>query len=119
MAVMIAAARPPRHRRQQQAQGGRARPRLRGGDRFTELGGFEQTCGFDKDLYFNPGPWRIPYHHRGILDYCVVNGSKDMPPFGTLLDDEQVAAVVNYVRSHCGNSYRDPVSPADVRSARP
>ena len=43
---------------------------LRGGDRFTELGGFEQTCGFAKDLYFNPGPWRIPYHHRGILDYC-------------------------------------------------
>jgi len=43
---------------------------LRGGDRFTELGGFEQTCGFDKDLYFNPGPWRIPYHHGGILNYC-------------------------------------------------
>jgi len=43
---------------------------LRGGDRFAELGGFEQTCGFDQDLYFNPGPWRIPYHHRGILDYC-------------------------------------------------
>ena len=43
---------------------------LRGGDRFTELGGFQQTCGFDRDLYFNPGPWRIPYHHRGILDYC-------------------------------------------------
>jgi mono/diheme cytochrome c family protein len=30
----------------------------------------------------------------------VVNGSKGMPPFGALLDDEQVAAVVNYVRSH-------------------
>jgi monoamine oxidase len=43
---------------------------LRGGDRFTELGGFEQTCGFDRDLYFNPGPWRIPYHHSGVLDYC-------------------------------------------------
>jgi monoamine oxidase len=43
---------------------------LRGGDRFTELGGVEQTCGFDKDLYFNPGPWRIPYHHHGVLDYC-------------------------------------------------
>jgi monoamine oxidase len=43
---------------------------LRGGDRFTELGGFEQTCAFDQDLYFNPGPWRIPYHHHGILDYC-------------------------------------------------
>jgi mono/diheme cytochrome c family protein len=49
----------------------------------------------------------------------VVNGSKDMPPFGTLLDDKQVAAVVNYVRSHFGNSYPDTVSPADVKSARP
>jgi mono/diheme cytochrome c family protein len=28
-----------------------------------------------------------------------------MAPFGALLDDEQVAAVVNYVRSHFGNSY--------------
>src|SRR5215472_2705267 len=43
---------------------------LHGGDRFTELGGFEQICGFDTGLYFNPGPWRIPYHHRAILDYC-------------------------------------------------
>jgi mono/diheme cytochrome c family protein len=49
----------------------------------------------------------------------VVNGSKDMPPFGALLDDEQVAAVVNYVRSHFGNSYPDTISPADVRLARP
>ena len=49
----------------------------------------------------------------------VVNGSKDMPPFGALLDDEQVAAVVNYVRSHFGNSYPDSISPADVRLARP
>jgi mono/diheme cytochrome c family protein len=49
----------------------------------------------------------------------VVNGSKGMPPFGSLLDDEQVAAVVNYVRSHFGNSYPDSVSPADVKAARP
>jgi mono/diheme cytochrome c family protein len=49
----------------------------------------------------------------------VVNGSKGMPPFGKLLDDEQVAAVVNYVRSHFGNPYPDSVSPADVGSARP
>lgn len=34
---------------------------LRGGDRYTELGGFEQQCAFDKGVYFNPGPWRIPY----------------------------------------------------------
>jgi monoamine oxidase len=43
---------------------------VRGGDRFTELGGFEQTCAFDKDQYMNVGPWRIPYHHRGVLHYC-------------------------------------------------
>ena len=43
---------------------------LRGGDRFTELGGATQTCEFAEGLYINPGPWRIPYHHRALLDYC-------------------------------------------------
>ena len=43
---------------------------LRGGDTFTELGGFTQVCEFEDGLYFNPGPWRIPYHHRAVLDYC-------------------------------------------------
>jgi monoamine oxidase len=43
---------------------------LRGGDTFTELGGFKQTCEFERGLYINPGPWRIPYHHRAVLDYC-------------------------------------------------
>jgi monoamine oxidase len=43
---------------------------IRGGDRFTELGGATQTCGFEEGLYLNPGPWRIPYHHRALLDYC-------------------------------------------------
>jgi len=43
---------------------------LRGGDSFTELGGTTQTCNFEEGLYLNPGPWRIPYHHRALLDYC-------------------------------------------------
>lgn len=43
---------------------------LRGGDRYTELGGATQTVGFDPGLYFNPGPWRIPYNHHAVLDYC-------------------------------------------------
>jgi mono/diheme cytochrome c family protein len=50
--------------------------------------------------------------------YLVVNGSKAMPPFGSLLDDEQVAAVVNYMRTHFGNDYKDSVSAADVKAAR-
>src|SRR6201995_3251324 len=43
---------------------------LRGGDSFTELGGASQKCEFEPGLYINPGPWRIPYHHRALLDYC-------------------------------------------------
>jgi monoamine oxidase len=47
---------------------------LRGGDTYTELGGATQHCEFDKDLYINPGPWRIPYHHQGMLHYCKMLG---------------------------------------------
>jgi monoamine oxidase len=36
----------------------------------TEEGGERQECGFDEGLYFNPGPARIPHHHRAILGYC-------------------------------------------------
>src|ERR1700709_1402167 len=35
---------------------------LRGGDEYTELGGFKQKCEFDPGLYINPGPGRWPYH---------------------------------------------------------
>lgn len=50
--------------------------------------------------------------------YLVVNGQKAMPGFGAFLDDAQVAAVVNYVRTHFGNDYKDAVSPADVKAVR-
>jgi monoamine oxidase len=43
---------------------------LRGGDRYTELGGATQECHFDPGNYINPGPWRLPYHHHGMLSYC-------------------------------------------------
>src|SRR3954454_20887359 len=39
---------------------------LRGGDSFVEIGGARQTCAFEQGLYINPGPWRIPYHHRAV-----------------------------------------------------
>jgi mono/diheme cytochrome c family protein len=35
-----------------------------------------------------------------------------------MMTDEQVADVVNYVRSHFGNSYGPVVSAADVKAAR-
>jgi monoamine oxidase len=43
---------------------------LYGGDKYTELGGFSQDVQFDKGLYLNPGPWRIPHHHQGVLHYA-------------------------------------------------
>jgi len=47
---------------------------LRGGDRYNEMGGMAQQCRFDPGLYINPGPWRLPYHHRGMLHYCKLLG---------------------------------------------
>lgn len=48
----------------------------------------------------------------------VVRGRRGMPPFGDMMNDDQVAAVVNYLRTHFGNSYSDVVTAQDVRDAR-
>lgn len=49
----------------------------------------------------------------------VLNGQRAMPPIGADLSDEQVANVINYVRTHFGNHYRDALTPAAVKAARP
>jgi mono/diheme cytochrome c family protein len=48
----------------------------------------------------------------------VINGQRAMPAFGAMMGDDQVAAVVNYLRTHFGNSYQDAVTADDVKSAR-
>lgn len=48
----------------------------------------------------------------------ILHGQKAMPWFDDELDDEQVAGVVNYIRSHFGNRYTDKVTPADVKAMR-
>lgn len=48
----------------------------------------------------------------------VLHGQRAMPPFGEQLSDEQVANVLNYVRTHFGNRYKDLVTPASVRARR-
>lgn len=42
----------------------------RKGSKIHELGGEEEVCDFDEGHYINPGPWRIPYFHRGYLHYA-------------------------------------------------
>lgn len=48
----------------------------------------------------------------------ITHGQKAMPSFAGMLDDDQVAAVVNYLRTHFGNHYADAVTPAQVAAIR-
>jgi mono/diheme cytochrome c family protein len=48
----------------------------------------------------------------------VLHGQRAMPPFGESLSDEQVANVINYVRTNFGNHYKDTVTPAAVAARR-
>lgn len=49
----------------------------------------------------------------------VLNGSRAMPAFKDALSDQQVVAVVTYIRTHFGNHYTDRISLDDVRALRP
>jgi len=52
------------------------------------------------------------------LERLLLKGQRGMPAVGRMMSDQQVADVINYVRSHFGNAYGDAVSPADVEAAR-
>jgi mono/diheme cytochrome c family protein len=54
----------------------------------------------------------------GYPVHVVVNGQRGMPPFGSMMSNDQVAAVVNYLRTHFGNGYQDAVTADDVEAAR-
>jgi mono/diheme cytochrome c family protein len=60
----------------------------------------------------------------------VLNGRGNMPAFKPVenfefffgpssLDDKQIADVANYVRTHFGNDFADPISAADVAALHP
>jgi len=48
----------------------------------------------------------------------VLNGLRGMPPLDDVLNDEQIAAVVNYVRTNFGNDYPTLLTPAEVGALR-
>jgi mono/diheme cytochrome c family protein len=50
--------------------------------------------------------------------HVVLKGQKGMPGFADNLSDQQIADVVNYVRTHFGNHYGGTVAPAEVQAAR-
>ena len=43
---------------------------VRRGSEHTEIEGERQVCAFDEGQHLNVGPWRIPYTHTGVLNYC-------------------------------------------------
>jgi mono/diheme cytochrome c family protein len=100
------------------------------GYRFTETSGealYNATCagchmpdgkgaqgaGHYPALADNPAVEAAPYV---ILN--VLHGRKAMPSFGDEMNDDQVAAVVNYTRTHFGNRFAGDVTPNQVRSLR-
>ena len=54
----------------------------------------------------------------GYVLTIVMNGHKGMPPFRGHFTNAQIADVVNYVRTHFGNRYKDQIQAADVQSLR-
>lgn len=63
----------------------------RKGTKMKELGGEEEVCDFDEGYYINPGPWRIPYFHRGYLHYAKKFG---MPV--ELFNNDNDQSFINY-----------------------
>jgi len=54
----------------------------------------------------------------GYPAFVVVKGLNGMPPIGAMMTDQQVADVVNYVRTHFGNKYKDSLTAADIKPLR-
>jgi mono/diheme cytochrome c family protein len=50
--------------------------------------------------------------------FVVLKGLAAMPAFGPMMDDAQVAAVVNYLRGNFGNRAADTISAAEVAPLR-
>lgn len=48
----------------------------------------------------------------------ILRGLKSMPSFPEL-DDEQIAAVTNYIRTSYGNNFTEPVTVEQVKELRP
>ena len=60
-------------------------------------------------------------NHLEVAAYpisVVIHGQKAMPPFARYFTDDQIANVVNYIRTNFGNHYSDMVTPTDVKAQR-
>ncbi len=107
-----------------------APPELSHGDKFGEQTGAELYANVCQACHMQDGQGATGAGHYpalaaneklGAAGYpltLVLHGQGAMPPIGRMMTDDQVAEVVNYVRTHFGNSYADAVTAADVKAAR-
>src|SRR5712671_1019830 len=105
-------------------------PALSAGFRFFEMSGEELFANVCRACHMSDGkgaagagtyPSLAGNRNLEASGYpvtVVVNGQRAMPPFGAMMSDDQVAAVVNYLRSHFGNNYQDAVTAEDVKIVR-
>ena len=54
----------------------------------------------------------------GYPIYLIIHGQKAMPALGNVLDDQQIADVVAYIRTNFGNDFAEPVTVEEVTEAR-
>ncbi|KQW85921.1 hypothetical protein ASC89_02315 [Devosia sp. Root413D1] len=54
----------------------------------------------------------------GYPIYLIIHGQKAMPALGSVLDDQQIADVVAYIRTSFGNDFAEPVTVEEVTDAR-
>lgn len=60
-----------------------------------------------------------PSLEAGIYPVMIIfRGLRSMPSFPEL-DDEQIVALSNYIRTNFGNSFKDPVTIEQVKEMRP
>ncbi|WP_406872021.1 cytochrome c [Aminobacter sp. P9b] len=100
------------------------------GDNFSEKTGQElyanvcQACHMDQGQgAVGAGKYpalakNVNLEAGGYPVFVILHGLKGMPPVGKMMSDDQVAAVVNYVRTNFGNDYKDAVTAEDVAGSR-
>jgi mono/diheme cytochrome c family protein len=105
-------------------------PALSAGFRFYEMSGEELFANVCRACHMSDGKGAVGagtypslagnrnLEASGYPLDVVVNGRRGMPPFGAMMSDDQVAAVVNYLRTHFDNNYQDTVTAEDVKIAR-
>lgn len=108
-----------------------SKPILSPGSRFTESSGAALFAGICQGCHMGDGRGAAGAGNYPSLAkdnnldakeypiYVVVRGQRAMPAVGEMMSDDQVADVVNYLRTHFGNQYQDAVRAEDVKSIRP